>query len=448
MPNQTRAADVRRAKTEPKENSRPGDIIGDRIEALAAITDEPGRLTRLYLGPAHRQAAEVVSGWMRDAGMAVHMDAVGTVVGRYEGQFVGAPSLILGSHIDTVPNAGRYDGTLGVLTAIAAVERLQAKGKRLPFAVEVVAFGDEEGIRFPGTLTGSRALAGKFEPRVLDEIDGDGISRRQALAAFGCDVALIPALARDPKEILSYLEVHIEQGPVLEVEAHPVGVVTAINGATRGRVTVKGEAGHAGTVPMSLRRDALAAAAEMIVAVEAFAHKQSGLVATVGLVEVPHGAVNAVAAEVRFTLDVRSPSDDDRAVAIRALQTEFAQIARSRSVAAEVEITYTAPSALCDARLTGALARTIETAGLTVRELASGAGHDAMSFKDTIPFAMLFVRCRGGISHSPAEYTSPEDIDTAARILADCVETLSTADFAEKFGEGGELTTAAVDGSG
>jgi allantoate deiminase len=404
---------------------RLGDVIVERIEALAAITDEPGQVKRLYLSPAHKRSIPLVSDWMREAGMAVRVDAVGTIAGRYEGATPDAPVLLLGSHIDTVRNAGKYDGTLGVLAAIAAVDRLHSAGRRLPFAIEVLAFGDEEGVRFTGTLTGSRAIAGRFDPRVLDEIGSDGITRRQALAEFGCDVTQIESEARDPANVVGYLEVHIEQGPVLEAEDRPVAVVTAINGASRGTVTVTGMAGHAGTVPMALRRDAMAAAAEMILAVERHAAAEGGLVATVGVLDIADCAANAVPGRVTFSLDIRSPSDDQRRSALAALQADFDAIAAKRSVTVQTAISYDAPSAPSDPKLTSALSRAIAAAGYAVRDLPSGAGHDAMAFKDRIPFAMLFVRCRDGLSHHPDEYATPGDIDIAARILADCVETLA-----------------------
>jgi allantoate deiminase len=409
---------------------RFGEAISARIEQLARLTDEPGKLTRLYLGPAHREAAALVSRWMRDAGMVVHMDAAGTVIGRYDGLTADAPVLLVGSHIDTVPNAGRFDGTLGVLAALAAVATLNEAGKRLPFAIDVVAFGDEEGIRYPGTLTGSRALAGKFETRVLAEVDGKGISRRQALLDFGCDPEAIGSLARDPAATLGYIEVHIEQGPVLESEAHSVGVVTAINGAMRGRVTVQGEGGHAGTVPMTMRADAATAAAEMILAVERMAKAQSDLVATVGVIEVANAAVNAVPGLVAFSLDVRSASDAERLAFFERLKAEFARIAAERRATFDVALTYEAPAAQCDHALTEALAQSVGRLGLDGRRLSSGAGHDAMSFKDRIPFAMLFVRCRHGISHHPDEFTTVEDMDAAARVLADALETTIPASFA------------------
>ena len=399
-----------------------GGQICARLDVLGAISDEPGKLTRLYLGSAHRRAADQVAAWMRDAGMSVRLDAVGSIIGRYEGTQHAASALLLGSHIDTVRDAGRFDGTLGVLSAIAVVDRLHARGRRLPFAIEVLAFGDEEGVRFPGTLTGSRALAGRFEPKLLDEVDQDGITRRQALLDFGTDGSQFAAETRDPAHVLGYIEVHIEQGPVLEAENLSVGVVTAINGATRGHIIVKGVSGHAGTVPMGMRRDAMAAAAEMILAVERRAMHEPDLVATVGVLEVANGAVNAIPGEVVLTLDIRSPSDARRESALAELEREFARIALRRSVEVGAQFNYAAASAICDGTLTGALSASIARTGLPVRHLPSGAGHDAMAFKDILPFAMLFVRCRGGVSHSPAEYASPEDIEAAATVLADCVE--------------------------
>ncbi len=401
---------------------RHAETIVNRIKALAALSDEAGKLTRLYLGPAHGLAAQQVADWMRSAGMTVRIDSVGTVVGRYEGQFDGLPVLLLGSHIDTVRNAGRFDGTLGVLVAIAVVDQLNADRKRLPFAIEVVAFGDEEGVRYAGTLTGSRALAGRFDPKLLDEVDRDGISRREALTAFGCDVSQIPMEARNPDRVLGYLEVHIEQGPVLETENLPIAVVTAISGASRGTVTVTGVGGHAGTVPMALRHDASAAAAEMLLAVERLAKNTTDLVATVGMFDVSDSAGNSVPGSVTFSIDVRSPSDETRKTVLADFQREFKEIARRRSVDLEVVLNYEAPVAACDGHLMTALSTSIERAGRKLRLLPSGAGHDGMAFKDKFPFAMLFVRCRGGISHHPEEFAALEDIDIATSVLADCVE--------------------------
>jgi len=399
-------------------HGRFGEVIAGRLIELAAVSDEAGGLTRLYLGPAHRKAAAMVSAWMREAGMTVRLDAAANVVGRYEARPGATRTLLIGSHIDTVRNAGRFDGNLGVVTAIEVVRAASELSKRFPFAIEVVAFGDEEGVRFASTLGGSRALAGTFKAKALDEVDLSGVSRRQALLAFGCDPSRLGDEARSPDEILGYVEVHIEQGPVLEQEGLAVGVVTAIDGMTRATIEVDGVAGHAGTVPMSLRNDALAAAAEMLLAIETRARSRPNLVATVGKLEVPGAAANTIAGHARFSLDLRSPSDQERLAALSDIRDAVAAIAQRRGVAAGFLIGHEASAACCDPRLSDRLAAAVEACGVKVRHLPSGAGHDAMAFDRIIPFAMLFVRCRGGVSHSPAEFASPDDIDVAARVLA------------------------------
>ena len=400
-----------------------GETIAARLAELAGVSDEDGALTRLYLSRAHRKAAELVMRWMREAGLSARIDAVGNVVGRREATREGARTLILGSHIDTVQNAGAYDGNLGVVTAIEVVGAL--KGRPLPFAIEVVAFGDEEGVRFPSALGGSRALSGVFDPAILDERDAEGISRRDALIAFGCDPGRIAQEARSPGDVLGYVEVHIEQGPVLEAEGRPVGVVTGISGACRGAVRVIGESAHAGTTPMPLRHDALIAAGLMIAAVDGRARLDRDLVATVGRLEIPHAAANTIPGAVSFTLDIRASDDEVRHAAVRDIGARIREIADARQLKAEIELGYEAPFARCDPALSDALAASVERAGVDVRRLPSGAGHDAMAFKDRIPFAMLFVRCKAGVSHNPAEYASSQDIDVAAHVLLDFIERLA-----------------------
>ena len=394
-----------------------GDLIYSRIGELARISDDPDRLTRVYLSPAHKQAVGLVAQWMRDAGMSVRIDGTGNVVGRREGSAPNAPALLIGSHIDTVRDAGRFDGCLGVLTAIAVVDELAARQVVHPFAIEVIAFGDEEGVRFSSALGGSRAVAGTFDPAVLDERDEQGISRRQALVAFGCEPDAIAQEARTAATALGYVEVHIEQGPVLEAEDLAVGVVTAISGATRGVVEVAGQSGHAGTVPMHGRRDALAAAAEMVLAVEARAQGEPDLVATVGRLALTNAAGNTIPGKVQFSLDVRAPIDAQRATAVADIKVAVARIAADRNVGAQVTLTHDAPATPCDARLMQLLSNGIEGIGLRVCQLPSGAGHDAMAFRGRLPLAMLFVRCEGGISHNPAEHASTADIGVAARVL-------------------------------
>ena len=398
-----------------------GVEIAHKIELLSAFTDEKGKMTRLYLGPAHRRSVDQVLAWMREAGLEAHLDAAGNVIGRRPGNGEIQKSLMLGSHIDTVRNGGIYDGTLGVLSAIAVASRLHRAGVQLPFDLEVVAFGDEEGVRYPTTLSGSRALAGKFDAKVLDEVDADGISRREALLAFGCDPDKIGELARDPTKVLGYLEVHIEQGPVLEANDLAVGIVTGISGANRGRVRIEGETGHAGTVPMALRKDALATAAEMILAVErearARAEHDAGIVATVGRIEVPNAAVNTVPGVVEFTIDLRAPTDKTRSETRERIALALETIAEVRGLRADVGFSYEAPAAASDPHLIEQLAAALENTGQPAFKLPSGAGHDAMSFSGHIPAAMLFVRSSAGVSHRPEEYTSVEDIDVAGRVL-------------------------------
>jgi allantoate deiminase len=395
-----------------------GEAISGRLAELAALSDEPGRLTRLYLSPAHRRAVDLVSYWMRDAGMSVRLDPLASVVGRYEARDGDTRTLLLGSHIDSVRNAGRFDGPLGVVTAIEVVKAAYKSGRRYPFAIEVVAFGDEEGVRFATTLGGSRALAGTFDENALDELDESAISRREALTAFGCDPARIAAEKRRPERILGYVEVHIEQGPVLEKEGLPLGIVTTIDGVTRATIDVEGTAGHAGTVPMAMRHDALAAAAEMLLAVEERARRQPGLVATVGKLEVPRSAPNTIPGRVRFSLDLRGPIDAERVRAVDDIQSTMGAIAARRGVSVRMTAGHQAPAAHCDAKLSQLLAAAAASCGATPRRMPSGAGHDAMAFDKIIPFAMLFVRCRGGVSHNPDEYASPADIDIAARVLS------------------------------
>ena len=396
-----------------------GPALMARLDELAGFSDDPDRLTRLYLSPAHRRAMGQVAAWMEEAGMSARIDAVGNVVGRYEARRPGAPAVLIGSHIDTVIDAGRYDGALGVLAGIAAVGALHRAGERLPVALEVVAFGDEEGVRFPTTLTGSRALAGTLDPGALAARDGEGTSLREALAAAGCDGDALAGCARRAEDTLAYLEVHIEQGPVLEAENLPLGVVTAINGATRWRVAVRGEAGHSGTVPMALRRDALAAAAEMVLAVEREGRAVADLVATVGQLEVSPGAVNVVPGEVRFSIDVRAPSNAAREATLAVLEATFAAIAERRGVALAIERYHDAAAVACEPALIEQLAAAVGRAGVAPRLLPSGAGHDAMALASLCPIAMLFVRCERGISHNPAEAISAPDADVAVRVLLD-----------------------------
>ena len=405
----------------PSPATSPATNVMAHLHELARCTSEPGKLTRLYLTPAHAAAVGMVRGWMEAAGMTVTVDAVANLVGRYEGERPGLPALLLGSHIDTVRDAGHYDGNFGVLAAIEAVAELNRCRERLPFAIEVIAFGDEEGVRFPSKLSGSRAVAGTFAIETLDVVDAQGVSLEQALRQFGCDPALIAAIGRRPEAVLGYVELHIEQGPVLEQQWLPVGVVTAINGASRFRVEVTGHAGHAGTVPMHLRQDALVVAAEMVLAVErrAAGAGDVGLVATVGSIEAVPGAPNVIPGKVRFTLDVRAPVDADRTKAIEDLSAAFATLAQRRNLQVKIERFYDEAATACDPTLIEALEAAVARAGVRPFRLPSGAGHDAMAIATLCPIAMLFVRCKGGISHHPAEAITTKDAEVALQVLLD-----------------------------
>ena len=412
--------------------STRGANVMARLDALASCTDEPGRLTRLYLSPAHVEAASVVRGWMREAGMAVEIDAVGNVVGRYEGQGATLPAILLGSHIDTVRNAGKYDGNLGVAVAIEAVAALHEAGQRLSRPIEVFAFGDEEGVRFPSMLIGSRAVAGTLDSLAFEARDADGVSVRAALATTLGDPHRYRACARRPDQAAAYLEVHIEQGPVLEAEGLPLGVVTAIDGATRARIGVSGLAGHAGTVPMPLRRDALVAAAEMVLAVEQAGLAAHELVATVGRLEVSPGAVNTIPGGVLFTIDIRGPDDRVRRRAVGELRNAFDAIAVRRGTTVTFEPYHEADAARCDPGLMAVLEEVVSGLGLPVRRLPSGAGHDGMAIADLCPIAMLFVRCRRGISHNPTEAITVADADLAVRALIAALWRLDTMPVARE----------------
>ncbi len=393
-----------------------GRVLG-RIDALGAISEDSGLLRRRFATPALLRAGEAVAAWMEATSMTTHLDPIGNVVGRYEGAESGAPALVIGSHLDTVPDAGRFDGALGVVCGIAAVERLAAGGVRLPFALEVVGFADEEGVRYGAAYLGSRAFAGNFDPAFLNLVDDDGITMAGAVLAAGGDPGGISRCARDPRDLIGYCEVHMEQGPVLESEGLPVAVVEAIAGQTRTRVTLTGEAGHAGTVPMQLRRDALAGAAELVLEVERLARGSDGLVATVGELAASPGAANVVPGKAVLSLDVRHANDGRRLSAIDALRHAARKISAARGLELYWDTLEETGAVATAPELTDVLAAAIEGVGLPARRLVSGAGHDAAVMASIVPACMLFVRCADGVSHSPAEDVSEEDIAVALDVL-------------------------------
>jgi allantoate deiminase len=339
--------------------------------------------------------------------------------------------LLLGSHLDTVRNAGKFDGPLGVLVAIACVQHLHDSNIRFPFAIEVVGFADEEGVRYQSTYLGSKVLAGKFNPKDLKRLDAEGISMGEAICSFGGNPNALAKAKIDPTHLLGYIEVHIEQGPVLEKKNLSVGVVTAIAGQTRMRLSFTGRAGHAGTTPMNLRRDALCAAAEFISTVEAFAcsrrgnEAESGLVATVGEIRVLPGASNVIPGEVSLSLDVRHAKDSIRERAVVTLKHMAAQIGRKRSIKLFAEVVHQSPAVACDRQLSKLLTEAAVRHQERVPLLPSGAGHDAAAMAAITPVAMLFLRCNGGISHHPDESVRLKDVQTAISVLADFIERLA-----------------------
>lgn len=402
-----------------------GKHVMERLDELAQISETPGMLTRRFLTPAHARAMQQVAAWMREAGMQVRIDPLANVIGRVEGRTPGAPAIVIGSHIDTVIDAGKYDGNLGVIAGIEAAAALASAPEKLNHAVEVIAFGDEEGVRFPSHLLSSRSLTGAVRAKDLDVVDADGISVKTALQAMGLSAATFAACKRAETDIAAYLELHIEQGPVLQAKGAPLAAVTAINGAARMRVRIEGVAGHAGTVPMTLRQDALAAAAELVLEVEKLGRDAGeNLVATVGRLEVRPNAVNVVPGEVNFTIDVRSPSDSIRTGAQKKIAAALRRIERTRSVRVSAETYYEMPATKMDRRVIAAVSAGIAAVGEEPITLASGAGHDAMAIAAKWPAAMMFVRCKDGISHNPAEHITRDDTDLAVRALIAAIRHL------------------------
>lgn len=420
------------------------------LDELGRVTDEPGRLTRTFLSPGMKRANALVGGWMREAGLKVRVDAVGNLIGRAEASvgspLAGAPrarasslahkTLLLGSHLDTVRDAGKYDGPLGVLLPIVALAELKRRGVKLPFAVEVIGFSEEEGVRFASAYLGSKSYCGKLTDKDLSLRDADGISVGEAIGRWN---GLTPSRSKrlgvktlhlksphSRSNLIVYLEVHIEQGPVLEKTGLAVGVVSAIAGQSRFKLTWTGQAGHAGTTPMRLRRDAFAAAAEFAAGVESIARRTRGLVATIGAVQVEPGAANVIPGRVTHTLDVRHADDRVRRMALMQIGRLATHIARKRGVARAWQRTQENGAVLCSPKLTAALERSVKSVQGRNLSLVSGAGHDGVVMSSLCPVAMLFVRCRDGLSHHPDEYASPKDLKVALEVMVDFLIKLST----------------------
>lgn len=401
------------------------------LDALGRISDERGRLTRTFLSPAMRRANRRVGGWMRAAGLTVHEDAVGNVIGRLESARPNAKTLLLGSHLDTVRDAGKFDGALGVLLPIAALGELRRRGVVLPFAVEVIGFSEEEGVRFSSAYLGSKGYTGRLTAAELELRDADGVSVREAIRRWrSLTSSRVSGSAKRPgakplrlqANLLGYVEIHIEQGPVLEAEKLAVGIVSAIAGQTRVRLTFRGKAGHAGTTPMALRRDALAGAAEFMVVAEGLAKASAPLVATVGTISAAPGAPNVIPAEAVLSLDVRHPRDPSRRVALKLLKLAARKIARTRGLQLEWTVTQDHGATTCSPELGAVLDESVRAIQGRSLSLVSGAGHDAVVMAGVAPVAMLFVRCRAGLSHHPDESASAADIAVALRVMADFLE--------------------------
>ena len=391
-----------------------------RCRELAAITDVPGETTRTFLSPAMRRANDLVASWMHDAGLVVRMDAAGNLRGRRDAGALAAGTLVLASHLDTVPNAGAYDGVLGIMLALAVTERLRKT--HLPFAVEVIAFSEEEGVRFGAPFLGSRALVGTLDAALLARRDRDGDTVRDAIRAYGLNEATLPDAVCDGP--LGYFEFHIEQGPVLEAEGLPLGVVESIAGQSRYELTFTGESNHAGTTPMHLRRDAVSAAAQWIAEVERYANATRGLVATVGMVQAKPGAGNVIAGEVRTSLDVRSANDLTRHDAVQKLLALAKECGSSRGVAVASTALMDQPAVPLDRGLLRLLEDSVDSTGTPIRRMVSGAGHDAMIAAPHMPAAMLFLRSPRGLSHHPDESVLVGDVQLALDAGATFVQLL------------------------
>ncbi len=409
-----------------------GQLVWDWQEKLAQHSDpgyaEKGQLTVTYLTDAHRACAQRISHWMKDCGFdEIEIDAVGNVVGRYHPATPGAKYLLTGSHYDTVRNGGKYDGRLGIFVPMACVQKLHAAGKRLPFGIEVVGFAEEEGQRYKATFLGSGALTGHFDPTWLDQKDADGITMREAMQHAGLCLDDIPKLQRDPAQYLGFIEVHIEQGPVLNELNLPLGIVTSINGSVRYLGEVIGMASHAGTTPMDRRRDAAAAVAELILYAEQRAAQDGDSVATVGMLQVPNGSINVVPGACKFSLDMRAPTNAQRDALAQDVLAKLAEICERRGVRHTLEETMRAAAAPSAPEWQARWETACTALGVPLHRMPSGAGHDAMKLHEIMPQAMLFVRGENsGISHNPLESSTADDMDLAVKAFDHVLHQLTS----------------------
>ena len=411
----------------------------ERCDLLALQTEEPGKITRTFLSKPVHEVQKLLESWMREAGLSTRVDAVGNVIGRFEGSNPNGKTLLIGSHVDTVPNAGRYDGILGVMLGIAVVRALE--GHKLPFALEVIAFSEEEGVRFNVPFIGSRAVVGSVDRALLEKTDALGTTVAQAIQDYGLDLKDLPQAAYRSLDLLGYLEVHIEQGPILESRQAPLGLVEAIVGQSRVNLEFRGLAAHAGTTPMNLRKDALVVAAALVLEAERFAKSTPGLVATVGSLEVEPGAGNVIPGRVKASLDVRHASDEARERAVADLLDFAWHAAQRHKVHLEHEVKLEQHAVPMDSLLTEFLADALEDSGfknraplpslqtnleknLNVHRLTSGAGHDAMILASITRATMLFVRSPRGLSHHPDEAVIPNDCKAALTVMLEFLRKL------------------------
>lgn len=399
--------------------------VVQRIEQLATITEERGCVTRRFGTPAFIEGAALVKEWMEQAGLQTRIDSIGNVRGRLQSNHSGAKTLVIASHIDTVVNAGKYDGPLGVIIAIDLIEQIKSKNITLPFSIEIIAFSDEEGVRFHTTFLGSQVITGSFNHEWLQKKDADGISMQEVMEGFGKNGTTLAQDAIPPNEWLGYFEMHIEQGPVLYDKNIPVAIVLSIAGQKRIAVTLNGMAGHAGTAPMDKRSDALTAAAECILKIENYALQQKeSLVATVGTLQIPHSAGNVIPGEVHFTIDIRSGDKNFLNDATSSIHSICNEVVNKRNITIQWQLVQETDPVATDKNLNHLLRKAITESDIPVVELVSGAGHDAVPVARIAPIAMMFIRCFKGISHNPLELAAPEDIAQALKVADAFMENL------------------------
>jgi len=387
--------------------------ISDRIDELALISDRKEYLVRTFGSPAFQQASRLIQKWMREAGLQVNVDNIGNVRGRLPGNAAAKKVFVMGSHVDTVISAGKFDGPLGVLMAIDQIDKLKSCDYR-PFHLEVVAFSDEEGVRYHTAYLGSRVLAGRLPEQYLNRVDKDGVTMIEAITEIGGDPGKLKSDAIPKEDFMGYLEVHIEQGPILQERGVPIGVVSSISGQLRVELAFTGRSGHAGTTPMYLRKDAITGAAAFVLAVEEEARaEENNVIATTGKLSAFPGASNVIAEKAILSLDLRSADDEALHKSCERLNKIALEICEQRGLELSWEIIQENKSVECDPQYINFLKESVESAGLPVMELASGAGHDAVAIAEVAPVCMLFVRCQDGISHHPDEYVRLEDISSA-----------------------------------